>query len=93
MSVQIRVPTLLQPTTNGERVVAGDGATLGELLDNLDSRYPGFKDRLTTEDGGLQRFINVYKNDEDVRYLGKLETPVQDGDVISILPAVAGGAD
>ena len=91
MSVQIRVPTLLQPATKGERVVAGEGTTLGELLANLDARYPGFKDRVTSEDGGLHRFINVYKNDEDVRYLGKLDTPVQDGDVISILPAVAGG--
>ncbi|HEX2171904.1 MAG TPA: ubiquitin-like small modifier protein 1 [Dehalococcoidia bacterium] len=91
MAVQVRVPTLLQATTQGERVVAAEGATLGDLINNLESRYPGFKEKLTTDDGGLHRFINVYKNDEDVRYLGKLETPVSDGDVISILPAVAGG--
>lgn len=92
MAVQIRIPTLLQATTQGERLVAGNGTTLGEVIDNLEVRYPGFKEQLTAEDGGLRKFINVYKNDEDVRYLGKLETPVGDGDVISILPAVAGGA-
>lgn len=91
MAVQVRIPTLLQATTKGERLVAGDGATLGEVLDSVEARYPGFKGQLT-EDGGLRKFINVYKNDEDVRYLGKLDTPVSDGDVISILPAVAGGA-
>lgn len=92
MAVLVHVPTLLRPTTKGERMVAGQGSTLGELLNDLEARFPGFRGQLTDDDGGLRRFINVYKNDEDVRYLGKLETPVNDGDVISILPAVAGGA-
>lgn len=92
MSVQVRIPTLLQATTQGERVVSGQGSTLGEVISELDRRYPGLKNQLTADNGDLHRFINVYKNDEDVRYLGKLETPVEDGDVISILPAVAGGS-
>lgn len=92
MAVLVHVPTLLRPTTKGERTIAGNGSTLDEVLNDLERRFPGFRDQLTEDDGSLRRFINVYKNDEDVRYLGKLDTPVKDGDVISILPAVAGGA-
>ncbi len=69
----------------------GSGSTLRALLDDLESRYPGFKQRVVTEDGGIHRFVNLYVNDEDVRYLGSLETAVKEGDTVSILPAVAGG--
>jgi molybdopterin synthase sulfur carrier subunit len=71
--------------------VEGTGSTLGALLEDLDSRFPGFKERIVTEDGGIHRFVNLYLNDEDVRYLGALETAVKEGDTVSILPAVAGG--
>jgi sulfur-carrier protein len=77
------------PQVLGER--GEDGATLAEVLKDLESRYPGITKNVVSEDGGLHRFINVYVNDEDVRYLGSLETAVADGDVVSILPAVAGG--
>jgi MoaD family protein len=71
--------------------VEADGATLRELLEDLETSYPGITKNVLTDDGGLHRFINVYVNDEDVRYLGSLETELKDGDMISILPAVAGG--
>jgi molybdopterin synthase sulfur carrier subunit len=89
--VRVKVPTILRPHTGGERLVEGDGATLREVLKDLDSRYPGLARSVITEEGDLHRFVNVYVNDEDVRYLGALETDVRDGDVVSILPAVAGG--
>ena len=92
MGVEVKVPTVLRQATGGEAVVRGDGRTLREVLDDLERRYPGFARRVVSEDGGLHRFVNVYVNDEDVRYLGSLETEVGDGDVVSILPAVAGGA-
>jgi molybdopterin synthase sulfur carrier subunit len=91
MPVQVKVPTILRGRTGGEPVVEGQGATLRELLKDLDSRYPGFAASVITDEGDLHRFVNVYLNDEDVRYLGALETDVADGDVVSILPAVAGG--
>jgi molybdopterin synthase sulfur carrier subunit len=91
MAVEVRIPTLLLGVTHGQKVVHGSGATVGDLLQNLDNLYPGLKSQLYSEDGKLHRFVNIYRNDEDIRYLGQLETPVQDGDVISILPAVAGG--
>jgi molybdopterin synthase sulfur carrier subunit len=71
--------------------VDGKGATLAELFDDLETRHPGIRDRLV-DDSGLRRFVNVYLNDEDVRFLGGLETPVSDGDTVTVLPAVAGGA-
>jgi sulfur-carrier protein len=91
VGVRVKVPTILRPHTGGEPLVEGDGATLREVLKDLDSRYPGLARSVITEEGGLHRFVNVYVNDEDVRYLGALETDVRDGDVVSILPAVAGG--
>jgi molybdopterin converting factor small subunit len=72
--------------------VETDGATIGEVFRSLTERYPGMKGQLLGDDGGIRKFVNVYKNDEDVRYLQALDTPVSEGDVISILPAVAGGA-
>ena len=88
----VRVPSMLRPTVGGERSVAADGATLRELIQNVDKRHPGFAGQLLETSGQQRTFVNIYLNDEDVRYLKGLETPIADADVISILPAVAGGA-
>ena len=90
MSVEVRIPTILRPYTGGDKVVAGDGSDLRGLIADLDSRYPGIGERLLDEQG-LRRFVNVYLNDEDVRFLSGLDTAVADGDSVTILPAVAGG--
>ena len=88
----VRVPSMLRPTVGGERSVAAEGSTLRELINNVDKRHPGFAGQLLdAETGEQRRFVNLYVNDEDVRYLGGLDTPVEEGDIISILPAVAGG--
>ena len=87
----VRVPSMLRPTVGGERVVAAEGSTLRELISNMDRRHPGFAGQLLENDGAQRRFVNIYINDEDIRYLRGLDTPVEEGDVISILPAVAGG--
>jgi molybdopterin synthase sulfur carrier subunit len=91
MPVEVRLPTLLRTHTDGAAMVNADGATVGEVFGELVERYPGLAGQLLAEDGGLHRFVNVYANDEDIRYLDQLDTKVADGDVISILPAVAGG--
>jgi MoaD family protein len=91
MAVTVKLPTILRKHAGGEAKVGADGATLREVLGDLEAKYPGITKNVIAEDGGLHRFINVYVNDEDVRYLGSLETGVVDGDTISILPAVAGG--
>lgn len=91
MAVTVRIPTLLRAHVGGRPSVDGNGDTVRDLVEDLDRRYPGIKGRLVGEDGGLHRFVNVYLNDEDVRYLGSLETPLHDGDTVSILPAVSGG--
>jgi sulfur-carrier protein len=90
MSVEVRIPTILRPYTGGEKNVTGEGADLRALIADLDARYPGISERLVDEQG-LRRFVNVYLNDEDVRFLGGLDTAVADGDSVTILPAVAGG--
>jgi sulfur-carrier protein len=90
MAVEVRIPTILRTFTGGQKAVHGDGATLLDLLDDLDARHPGLKDRLV-EEQGLRRFVNVYVNDEDVRFTGGLAAPTSDGDVVVVLPAVAGG--
>jgi len=87
----VRVPAMMRPTVGGERVVAGKGSTLRELITDVDKRHPGFAGQLLESDGAQRRFVNIYLNDEDVRYINGLETPVAEGDVVSILPAVAGG--
>ena len=92
MAVTVKLPTILRKHAAGEAKVDGEGATLRELLANLESSYPGITKNVLTDDGGLHRFINVYVNDEDVRYLGSLETELHDGDTVSLLPAVAGGS-
>ena len=91
MAVTVKLPTILRKHADGEARVGAEGATLSEVLDDLEGRYPGITKNVVSDDGGLHRFINVYVNDEDVRYLGSLETSVSDGDTVSILPAVAGG--
>jgi molybdopterin synthase sulfur carrier subunit len=91
MSVNVKLPTILRKHAGGEARVGAEGATLREVLENLEGSYPGITKNVLAEDGGLHRFINIYVNDEDVRYLGSLETELKDGDTISILPAVAGG--
>jgi MoaD family protein len=91
MAVTVKLPTILRKFANNEARASAEGSTLAEVLKDLESRYPGITKNVIAEDGGLHRFINVYLNDEDVRYLGSLETPVYDGDMVSILPAVAGG--
>lgn len=90
MTVDVRVTANLQKMVGGERSVQGQGSTVRELLDDLEGRYPGFKGQLVT-DGEIHRFVNIYLNDEDIRFLKKLDTPINDGDTLSILPALAGG--
>src|SRR5919201_4432945 len=90
MAIEVRIPTILRNYTDGAKAVEGGGATLEELFADLESRHPGLRDRLV-DDKGLRRFVNVYLNDEDVRFLGGLGTKVADGDTITVLPAVAGG--
>ena len=90
MSVEVRVPTILRTYTGGEKIVTAEGASLRELIDNLDANYSGMGERLVDQ-SGLRRFVNVYLNDEDVRFLDGLDTELSDGDSVTILPAVAGG--
>ena len=90
MAIEVRVPTILRQYTADAKVVTASGATIGEVVADLDANHPGIGDRLLDE-RGLRRFVNVYLNDEDVRFLDGLATPVADGDSITILPAVAGG--
>jgi MoaD family protein len=91
MPVEIRLPTLLRSQVGGRSTVSIDGATIGEVLGSLVSTYPGLAGQVLNDDGSLHKFVNVYVNDDDVRYLSLLDTPVKDGDEVTILPAVAGG--
>jgi molybdopterin converting factor small subunit len=91
MTVSVRIPTQLRTLTGGAGEVPVDGGTVGEVLTALDRAHPGFAPRLFDDDGGLRRFVNVFVADEDVRFLQGLDTPVSDGQVVSIVPAVAGG--
>jgi molybdopterin synthase sulfur carrier subunit len=90
MAVEVRIPTILRTYTGGAKAVDGQGTTLSEVIESVEAGNPGIKERLI-DDGDLRRFINVYVNDEDVRFLDGLATPVGDGDVVVVLPAVAGG--
>ena len=90
MSIDIRIPTILRPYTKDQKSVQAEGANLGALIADLDTNYPGSGERLLGN-GALRRCINVYINDEDVRFLGSLDAQVKDGDSVTILPAVAGG--
>jgi molybdopterin synthase sulfur carrier subunit len=92
MAIEVKIPTILRTYTGGEKTVEAKGDTLSALIDDLDANHSGIKGRLIADDGGLLRFVNVYVNDEDVRFTGSLETPLKDGDVVTVLPAVAGGS-
>jgi sulfur-carrier protein len=91
MAIEVRIPTILRTYTGGEKAVTGDGANLSALIDDLEANHPGIKERLIDE-GDLRRFVNVYVNDEDVRFIGGLEAELADGDQVVVLPAVAGGS-
>ncbi len=91
MPTNIRIPTPLRKLTGEQEVVQADGSTIGEILQSLDKSYPGLKERICDENGNVRRFVNVYLNDEDIRFLDENATAVKDGDEISIVPAIAGG--
>ena len=91
MAIEVRIPTILRQYTGGQKAVQASGNSLGTLIDDLETQHPGLKARLVTDAGALHRFVNVYVNDEDVRFVGGLEAAVRDGDNVTILPAVAGG--
>jgi MoaD family protein len=91
VSVQVKIPTVLRKHTDGQALLEASGKTIGQLVEDIAGRFPEFKAKVVGDDGKLHRFINVYANDEDIRYLEGLDTKVSDGDVVSILPAVAGG--
>ena len=90
-TVKIRVTAVLQKLTGGQKLIEGTGANVEAVLNDIDSRHPGFKSQMYGPDGKLHRFVNVYLNDEDIRYTGGVETPLKAGDVLDILPALAGG--
>ena len=91
MPINVRIPTPLRKLTNDQEVVLAEGANIGEILANLDKTYPGLKDRVCDESGTVRRFVNIYINDEDIRFLEAEATPVKETDEISIVPAIAGG--
>lgn len=95
MAIEVRIPTILRTYTDGAKAVEAEGATLTALIDDLDANHPGIKERLVEDKDGsgeLRRFVNVYINDEDVRFIGSLDAELSDGDQVVVLPAVAGGA-
>jgi molybdopterin synthase sulfur carrier subunit len=91
MAKKVRIPTPLRKLTNNEELVEINGATIGEAIAELQTRYPGIKDRLLDETGAVRRFVNVYVNEEDIRFLQNQDTKLRDGDEVSIIPAIAGG--
>ncbi|MDH3728076.1 MAG: MoaD/ThiS family protein [Myxococcales bacterium] len=91
MAVTVRIPTPLRTLTGGQDEVSANGATVAEVIDNLEANHPGMKDRLC-DDKGIRRFVNIYHNDEDIRFLDNLDTELKEGDTLSIIPAIAGGA-
>lgn len=92
MAIDVRIPTILRSYTGGAKAVQGSGDTINDLLTDLDGTYPGLRGRMVTAEGGLHKFVNIYVNDEDVRFQGGLDAKLNDGDTVTILPAVAGGA-
>jgi len=92
MAVTVRIPTPLQKLTGDKAEVQAEGATVQDLLASLEQQFPGLKERLCDPNGRLRRFVNVYVNEEDIRFLKQESTPVKDGDEVSIIPAIAGGA-
>ena len=91
MEVRVNVTSVIQKTVGGQRELTAEGGTIAELIDDIERRYPGFRDQLVDERGQLHRFVNVYLNDEDVRFMEGAATALSEGDEVSILPALAGG--
>jgi MoaD family protein len=91
MVIEVRIPPVLRKHTGGSSSVSASGGTVAAVLESLEHQHPGFKAQITDQNGQLHRFINLYRNGEDIRYLAQLETTLDDGDVVAILPAVAGG--
>jgi molybdopterin synthase sulfur carrier subunit len=91
MPVNVRIPTPLRKLTKEKDIVQASGATIQEIIDGLEKEYPGLKERICDERGELRRFVNVYLNDEDIRFAQGRSTPVKDGDEVSVIPAIAGG--
>ena len=91
MSVSVRIPTPLRSLTKGADEVKVEGKNIKEIIENLEANYKGIKERICDNEGQIRRFVNFYLNDEDIRFMGNINTPVKDGDHISIVPAIAGG--
>ena len=91
MAVEVRIPTVFRKYTGNQSVAVVEAGTVAELIQQLGDRFPGFREQVLTDSGELHRYVNVYVNDEDARYLDKLDTKVADGDTVSLLPSVAGG--
>jgi len=91
MAVQVKIPTPLRKFTDGSEVVQVEASNIREVLDQLETNHPGIKSKLCDDSGNVRRFINVYANEEDIRFLDKMDTAVNDGDEVSIIPAIAGG--
>lgn len=90
-AVKVRIPTPLRKLTNGADEVAAQGANISDIINNLETNYPGLKERICEPDGKLRRFVNLYLNDEDIRFKNNLDTELKDNDEVSIIPAIAGG--
>ncbi len=90
-NVNVRVTAVLQKVTGGQKTVAANGATVAQVFDDIDEKFPGFKAQVYAADGKLHRFVNIYLNDEDIRYTGGVETALKAGDTLDVLPALAGG--
>ena len=91
MTIPVRIPTPLRKLTNNQEVVEANGSTVSDIIESLETSYPGLKERICDEKDNIRRFVNVFVNDEDVRFLQDAETPVRVGDEVSIVPAIAGG--
>lgn len=92
MGIKVRIPTPLRKLTNGESEVEANGADISQLIDDLEKNYPGIKGKLCEENGNVRKFLNIYLNDDDIRFMDSLATEVRDGDNVSLIPAIAGGA-
>lgn len=91
MGVSVRIPTPLRKLTEGKSEVEASGASVAEIIDNLESSYPGLKEKLCEENGNVRKFLNIYLNDEDIRFMDSLATEVREGDTLALIPAIAGG--
>lgn len=91
MAVTVQVTSVIQKAVGGQREFAAEGGTVAELIENIDGQYPGFRGQIADDNGELHRFVNIYLNDEDIRFLGGKDTAIDEGDTVSFLPALAGG--